>query len=319
MLAYAFRRVLLAIPTAWLVVTLIFVALYVLPGDPVDALVDVNKQFVSPEYLAQIRKELGLDLPPVTRYLRYLSHVVRGDLGTSWTTRRAVMTEIRARMRPTMDLALGGMVASVVIGVPLGVAAALRRNSALDLSVTTLSVVGMAAPNFWLAMILIYVLAFRLGLFPIVGGTRGGSVVSDLWHLVLPSLAIAGNSAGLIVRMTRSSMLEVIGSEYIRTARAKGLPGAIVILKHALRNAIIPVLAMAGVTFVYLLGGAVIIEAVFGRQGLGSLILRAIVDRDAPLLQGTILVFTLLIVIANALLDLLFALVDPRIAQARTG
>jgi ABC-type dipeptide/oligopeptide/nickel transport system permease component len=312
---FAIKRILAALPTALLVITFIFIALYILPGDPVEALVDVDKGMVTEEYLDQIREELGLNDPPAIRYINYLKKVVTLDFGNSWKTRRPVIMEIRVRLIPTISLAISGVLISLFAGIPLGVISALKRNKLPDYLLTILSVGGMAAPNFWLALLLLYLFAFKIPLFPVLGQGDSQDPLSFLWHLALPAIALGGHSAGLITRMTRSSMLEVLNSEYVRTARAKGVHNRQVILRHALSNALIPIVSMAGLTFVFLLGGSVAIETVFAREGLGALILRSITDRDAPLLQGTMVIFILMIVIGNAALDIIYALIDPRITH----
>jgi ABC-type dipeptide/oligopeptide/nickel transport system permease component len=315
LLKQALRRIFMALPTLWLVLTIVFLALYLLPGDPVEALVDVNSEYVGQEYIEQLREELGLNKPLHIRYFEYLKGLIRGDLGYSWKTKRPVTTEIGSRIVSTLYLAIGGVFVSLAAGIPLGIAAALRRNRPPDYILTVLSVIGMAAPNFWLAMLLIYFLSFKLGWFPIIGEGDTSDPVSVVKHLVLPSLAIGAYSTGLITRMTRSSMLDVLSSDYVRTARAKGLRERRVLYLHALRNALLPVVSMAGISFIYLLSGSVVIEAVFARDGLGTLTLRAIKDRDAPLLQGTVLFFVGSIVIASAFLDLVYLLLDPRISH----
>lgn len=315
LLYYGLKRVLFAVPTVIVLVSLIFVALQILPGDPVEALVDTSRGNISDEYLQQLRIERGLDQPPHVRYASYMVGLLRGDLGTSWKTLRPVATEIQARLVPTVLLGVAGVAVSLVAGVPAGIMAALQRNRLPDYVLTVLSVTAMAAPSFWLAMLFIYVFAFKLRLFPILGVGDPSDPLSVLHHLMLPAFAIGAYSAGLITRIARSSMLEVLESDYVRTARAKGLRHRRVIYVHALRNALVPVLSMAGVSFVYLLAGSVVIETVFGREGLGTLTLRAIQDRDAPLLQGTMVVFIIMIVCANVVLDILYAVVDPRITH----
>jgi len=312
---YVIRRFLMALPTAWLVITFVFVALYILPGDPVEALVDVERGGVSEEYLEQLRERMGLNDPPHIRYFKYFGGLLRGDLGTSWKTQRPVTTEIGVRLVSTLSLAVSGVFISLLLGIPLGVLSALNRNKLTDYILTFFSVTGMAAPNFWMAMLLIYAFAFKIPAFPILGEGDLNEPLEYLRHLVLPALAIGAHSAGLITRMTRSSLLEVLRSDYVRTARAKGCNNRRAVFRHALRNALIPVISMAGLTFVFLLGGSIVIESVFAREGLGTLILRGIVDRDAPLLQGTIVVFVLFIILGNTFVDIIYSVIDPRIVH----
>lgn len=306
---HAGRRLLLLIPTLLGILLGVFLMLHLAPGDPVDAIIDTQAQYVPPERLEQIRKDLGLDRPLPVQFLRYLGQALRGDFGISYRTKQPVVDDIYRNFMPTVYLGATGMFVAILIGVPAGLISALKRNTTMDYLTLTAAMVGLSAPAFWLGILLLYVFAFRLHWFPIVGG-------DDLWsmltHLVLPATVVGLGLAALIARLTRSATLETLGQDYVRTARAKGLAERIVVLKHVLRNAAIPVTAAAGTMFANLLTGAVVVEIVFSRRGLGWLMITAINSRDFQLTQLLILVFGTAIVLVNLATDLLLTVLDPR-------
>ena len=311
MLAFVLRRFLLACFSVFLAAVLVFCALLAIPGDPATAILGLNP---SPQALAAVRQQLGLDEPPVTRFLGWFGGVLRGDFGTSINYRTPVRALIAERLWVSLPLALAGMLVACIIALPLGIWAALRRGSWLDPLVVSAAQLGAAVPSFWLGLLLILLFSVRLGWLP-----SGGFVpwaenpVGTLRSLVLPTLALGLGQAAVITRMTRSAMLETLSQDYVRTAKAKGLPGRTVVLKHGLRNALVTLLTVLGLSFSQVLVGAIVIEQVFALPGLGRLALTAIGTRDFPLLQGEVLVYASIIVLLSFLVDLAYGVLDPRI------
>ena len=304
MLTYLARRLLAVIPVLFGVTLAVFSMLFLVPGDPVKMML---AEFVTtPAQIEQMRAQLHLDEPILKQYGRFVGNAVRGDLGTSIRSRRAVSTEIGENVGSTAQLALASMAVAIAIGVPLGLMAALLRNSWLDAGSMIVALLGVSMPSFWLGLLLIFTFSLHLGWFPATGG-------GDLWHLVLPSVTLGMIASAIIARLTRSSMLEVLGQDYVRTARAKGLAWWGVVVRHALKNALIPVITIFGLQFGNLLAGAVIVETVFSRPGLGRLIVGGILAKDFPLVQGTVLFVATAYVMINVLVDLTYAFVDPRI------
>ncbi len=303
MTVYVARRVLLLIPVLLGVSLASFGLLQLVPGDP--ALVLAGEE-ATEEVLARIRQEHGLDRPLPVQFLVYLRNAVRGNLGVSIQSRQPVATLIGQRFPFTLRLALLAILVSAALGVVAGVVAATRRNSAVDLVALLGSLVGISMPIFWLGLLAILVFAVRLHWFP-----AGGSGTAA--HLVLPAVVLGAASSGVIARMTRASMLEVLRQDYVRTARAKGVRERAVVYRHALKNAMIPILTVFGLEFGYNLGGAVLTETVFSLPGAGRLIVEGIFARDYPVVQGAMLVVATTFVLVNLLTDLAYALVDPRI------
>ena len=304
MLTYLARRLLAVIPVLFGVTLAVFSMLFLVPGDPVKMML---AEFVTtPAQIEQMRAQLHLDEPILKQYGRFVGNALRGDLGTSIRSRRAVATEIGENVGSTAQLALASMAVAIAIGVPLGLMAALLRNSWLDAGSMIVALLGVSMPSFWLGLLLIFTFSLHLGWFPATGG-------GDLWHLVLPSVTLGMIASAIIARLTRSSMLEVLGQDYVRTARAKGLAWWGVVVRHALKNALIPVITIFGLQFGNLLAGAVIVETVFSRPGLGRLIVGGILAKDFPLVQGTVLFVATAYVMINVLVDITYAFVDPRI------
>ncbi len=304
MLIYVGRRILAVVPVLFGVTLAVFSMLFLVPGDPVKIML---AEFVTtPDQIAQMRAQLHLDEPVLKQYGRFVANALRGDLGVSIRSRRPVATEIIENIGSTGQLALASMVVAIGLGVPLGLLAALGRNSWLDVAAMVVALLGVAMPSFWLGFLLIFVFSLHLGWLPATGG-------GDLLHLVMPAVALGMIAAAIIARLTRSSMLEVLGQDYVRTARAKGLGSASVIVRHALRNALIPVVTVFGLQFGNLLAGAVIVETVFSRPGLGRLIVGGILAKDFPLVQGTVLFVAAAYVLINVVVDVAYAYVDPRI------
>ncbi|MFQ5657495.1 MAG: ABC transporter permease [Candidatus Methylomirabilales bacterium] len=302
---YLLGRFVQAVPVLLGVTLITFLLTHLALGDPVRARMG---QRADPEMVAKIRTEYGLDKPLWTRYTLYMGKLLGGDLGYSYRQGRPVTRIVAERLPATVRLAVVAMVIAVILGMGAGTIAAVRHNTFWDLSMMTLSLVGISTPVFWLGMMLILVFAVHLGWFPI-SGYGGGSMK----HLVLPALTLGALQAGYIARMTRSALLEVLRQEYVRTARAKGLRESVVILKHTLWNAILPVLTLAGIGLGDLLVGAPLTETVFAWPGLGRLLVAAVGNRDIPVVLGATLLFALIYLGANLLVDLGYALVDPRV------
>ena len=304
MLIYIARRVLAVAPVLFGVTLAVFSMLFLVPGDPVKIML---AEFVTtPEQIERMRAQLHLDEPVLQQYGRFVGNALRGDLGTSIRSRRPVTQEISDNLASTAQLALASMAVAVALGIPLGLIAALVRNSWLDVASMGVALLGVSMPSFWLGLLLIFTFSLHLGWFPATGGR-------DFLHLVLPAVTLGAIASAIIARLTRSSMLEVLGQDYVRTARAKGLTGWSVALRHALKNALIPVLTIFGLQFGNLLAGTVIVETVFSRPGLGRLIVGGILAKDFPLVQGTVLFVATVYVLINVVVDVTYAVADPRI------
>jgi ABC-type dipeptide/oligopeptide/nickel transport system permease component len=303
MTAYLIKRFLLAIPVLLLTALLVFSALHLAGGDPVMLLVHPT----APQYVREaVRAKLGLDKPLPVQFVIYMSHVLRGDLGRSILSRREVSELILEKLPVTVELGVASLALAYLLSIPLGAIAALNRNSFLDWSSMVVALIGVSMPGFWLGLILIFTFAVHFRWFPPTGH-------ASLKHLVLPALALGLPRVGRMARITRSSLLEVVGQDYIRTARAKGLAERAVVLRHALRNALIPIISLMGLDLGYIVGGSVVIEHVFARPGIGDMMLRAIYSRDFPVLQGSMFVLALAIILANIIADVAYVIVDPRI------
>ncbi|NIO70537.1 MAG: ABC transporter permease subunit [Anaerolineae bacterium] len=303
MTTYLIKRFLLAIPVLLLTALLVFSALHLAGGDPVMLLVHPT----APDYVREaVRAKLGLDKPLPVQFVIYMSNVLRGDLGRSILSRREVSELILEKLPVTVELGVASLVLAYLLSIPLGAIAALNRNSFLDWSSMILALIGVSMPGFWLGLILIFTFAVHFRWFPPTGH-------ASLKHLVLPALALGLPRVGRMARITRSSLLEVVGQDYIRTARAKGLAERAVVLRHALRNALIPIISLMGLDLGYIVGGSVVIEHVFARPGIGDMMLRAIYSRDFPVLQGSMFVLALAIILANIIADVAYVIVDPRI------
>ncbi len=316
-MGYILRRFFTLLITLWLVSLVTFVILQVIPGDPAQLILGTE---APPEALRTLRVQLGLDRPWPLRYLAWLGGALRGDLGVSLRQERPVASLIAERLPVTLSLACLVMLIALALSLPLGILAAVRWRSPLDYAVLVLSQVGVAVPSFWLGIVLI--LAFGLGLRVLPTGGYVGwaeSPAQALRHLALPSLSLGLVMAALLTRMTRAAMLEVLGQGYVLTARAKGLRERAVVMRHALKNALIPVVTLVGLQFGFLVGGSIVIEQVFALPGVGRLLLTAIYTRDLPLIQGIVLFVTTGVVVSNFLVDALYAFLDPRIRVSRGG
>jgi peptide/nickel transport system permease protein len=303
MLSYLIRRVLLAIPVLLLTALLVFSALHLSGGDPVMMLVPA----IAPQETRDaVRAKMGFDKPLPVQFLTYMSNVLRGDFGRSILSRRPVSELILEKLPVTVELGVASLALAYLLSIPLGTIAALNRNSFLDWSSMILALIGVSMAGFWLGLLLIYAFAVNLRWFPPTG-------YGTIRHLVLPALALGLPRVGRIARITRSSLLEVIEEDYIRTARAKGLRERAVVFRHALRNALIPIISLLGLDLGYIVGGSVVIEHVFARPGIGDMMLRAIYSRDFPVLQGSMFVLALAVILSNITADVLYTFIDPRI------
>lgn len=306
MARYIARRVLVSVPILLLVVTLVFLAFQFIPGDPARMYAGDTAPL---EVVEQVRRELGLDQPPPVQYLNYLQRLARGDLGKSITTRRLVIEELGSRFLNTVQLALVSIVFATVVGMSLGIAAAVWHGGAVDYLVSLFVLFGISIPVFWLGLLMMYLFSVELKWLPSAG--------NQTWqHFVMPTLTLSTFTVAFITRMTRSSMLEILRQDFVRTARAKGLPETVVVGWHALRNALLPVVTVVGLRFGYLLGGAVVTESVFAWPGLGRLLVSAVGTRDIPVVQGALLVFATAFVLVNLVVDVLYSVLDPRIRHA---
>jgi len=311
---YIARRLLAALVTLWLVTLVTFLVLRVIPGNPAAVIVGTEG---SAEAMAAIETRLGLNQPLPVQYLDWLGDVARGDLGTSFRFQRPVGQLIWERLPVTLSLTVLAMLIALSIALPLGMAAATRHNSLFDYLTLIVAQIGLAVPFFWLGILGILLFALKLGWLP-TGGYVGWEAgpVAVLRHLLLPSVTLAIALLAILTRMTRSSALDVLNQDYIRTARAKGLPTRTVMMRHAMKNALLPVVTVAGLQVANLLAGSIIVEQVFSLPGLGRLVLFAVGNRDWPLIQGLVLFIAGLVVAINLLVDLLYRYLDPRISLA---
>ena len=311
MLSYFLRRLLMAIPVMFFVAVFVFLLLRLTPGDPALAIAGDE---ATPEQLAQIRDSLGLNEPLVTQFVTWIGAMAQGDFGQSLISRQPVLTLIGQRLGPTISLALVAMAMTILISLPMGVLSAWRHGGLTDRAVMAVSVIGFSVPIFVIGYVLINIFAVNLRWFPVQGYKPLADGVGPFFHRIfLPGLALASIYIALVSRMTRASMLEVLREDYVRTARAKGLPEVVVLFRHALRNAAIPILTVIGTGFAMMISGVVVTETVFNIPGLGRLVVDAVLARDYPLIQAIILLTAGTYVLINLLIDLSYALTDPRI------
>ena len=310
MTAFLVRRIGLGFVTLFSVLTIVFVIVRILPGDP--AMLILGDQ-ASQEAIAALHVRLGLDQPIAVQYLQFLSHALRGDWGVSMVSGRPVLAEVLNVLPWTLELTIVSLALGVVIGVPLGVWAAVRRNTLADYLVRVLSLAGLSFPAFVAAIILLFLFAIEFRWFPVISA-RKGSLGAWTQSITLPAISLGLNAAAYITRVTRSAMLEVLSEDYVRTARAKGAPQRVVIWRHALGNAMIPIITVCGLYLSTLIGNSVLTEIVFSRPGLGKLIVGALSQRDYTTLEGMMVVYTFAVVIANLIADLAYGLADPRVS-----
>jgi ABC-type dipeptide/oligopeptide/nickel transport system permease component len=308
MLAYLLRRFAASLAVLALVSLGTFMMVHLVPGDPVRAMLGEGGQTTA-EDIEQMRRQLGLDRPLPVQYLDYVTRAVRGDFGQSIRTDRPVITEIRAQLPATIQLAAAAFVVATVVGIGLGALAATHHNSWLDNVGMMVALLGVSVPSFWLGLLLIFIFSLRLGWLPAAG--MGG-----ISHLILPALTLGLWAAGIIARLTRSSLLEVLRQDYMVTARSKGMSERAVLVRHAFRNALVPIVTIVGLQIGTMLSGAIIVETVFARSGLGRLVMTAIVGKDFPMVQGIVLFSAVIYVAMNLLVDISYAVLDPRIRYA---
>lgn len=311
MIAYLSRRFAGMVVVMLMVAAIVFVIARVVPGDPAAVMLGSN---ATPADVAALRTQLGLDQPLPVQFALYVRDILSFNLGNSIFLNRPVVDAMLERAELTSWLTGLSVAIAVLIGVPVGVLAAVRRGTMLDQAVTAVSMLAASLPSFWVGLTLIEYFAVRLGWFPVAGyGNPGAGLGERLHHLILPAIALGLPNSALIIRFTRTSMLDVLHEDYVRTARAKGLGPWAVIIKHAFRNALIPVLTVIGLTIATLIGGAIVTETVFGLPGVGNLIVSAVLRRDYPVIQGALLIISGLYVLINMAVDLLYAVVDPRV------
>ncbi|RIK45676.1 MAG: hypothetical protein DCC58_05730 [Chloroflexi bacterium] len=303
MVRFIYTRLLLMIPVLFLVSIAVFMMIHLIPGDPVSVI--MGESGASAEQQEAVREQLGLNDPLPTQYVNFIRGMATGDVA-SLRTRQPVIDIFRNLFPRTMQLAFTALGLAILIGVPIGIYAATHQHKPGDYVSMVISFVGVSVPNFWLAMILIYIFAIRLGWLPATGG--------EGWkRLIMPAFVLAVQQAALIARLVRANMIEVLGDDYIKTARSKGLSEGPVILRHALRNALIPTVTILGLNFGYLLSGAAVVETVFARPGIGRIIVEGILNKDFPLVQGMVLLTATVYLLVNLLTDLSYAVIDPRI------
>ncbi len=313
--SYLLQRLLVTLPTLFGVSVLVFLTLHLTPGDPAQVILGPKATAAA---LTDLRRDLGLDQPVYIQYGRWIAGVVSGDWGRSIQLKTAVLPLVWTHFRATLILAVASMLLAASSGIFLGVVSAVRAGRPLDRAAIVTTLVGYSLPAFFLGLLLQLAFGLQLGWLPVTGmyQPEGGGLRDLLAHLVLPAVTLAAGIGALIARMTRATMLEVLSQDYVRTAHAKGLRRAVVVSRHALRNAFIPILTILGLQVGYVLGGAVLVEEVFGWPGIGTLAVNAILARDFPLVQGVTLLVALTYVVSNLLTDLLYTLVDPRISYA---
>ncbi len=303
MIRYIGKRLLFALPALWVIVTLVFLLVHIVPGDPVEQMLGEGARA---EDLQQLRHALGLDVPIGTQYAHYLAGILRGDLGESFRFQQPVTKVVIDHYPATLELAIVALIVCILIGIPAGVLAAERRATATDHAVGVFTLLGLSIPNFALGPVLILIFSVILGWLPVSG--RGGPA-----HLILPAVTLGAGLAAILTRMVRTSVMEELSSDYVRTARAKGLSSSAVLFRHAFRNALIPILTILGLQFGTLLAGTIVTETIFSWPGIGRLAVQAIGARDYPLLQGCVLLIAVSYVIVNLLTDMVYAAVDPRV------
>jgi len=310
---FILRRLVLLVPLLLAVSLVTFVLIRLVPGDPVTAQFGADPGRMTAAQLQELRQQLGLNDPLPVQYLRYVGTLLQGNFGRSVSTQREVGPDLLTRLPATAELAAASMLVVVVIAMPLGIISATHRGRWQDNVAMGISLFGVSMPSFWVGIMLILLFSLQLGWLPSVGQGQNQGPGGALKALILPALTLGTGLAGLVTRVTRSSLLEVLGDDYVRTARSKGLSGSAVLFRHALANALIPIITVLGVQFASLLSGAVIVETIFAWPGIGRFAVDGILRRDYPVIMGTVLVFATIFVVANLIVDVIYGLVDPRI------
>lgn len=310
MIRHIIRRLLLAIPTLFAVVTIIFLVVRVVPGDPARA---VLGDYASEETIEAYREQMGLNETLLVQYKNYMLGLLQGDLGDSLVNRQPAWGQIQELLPHTLELALAAVIIALAIGIPLGVVSAMKQNTGLDYVTRVVSLAGLSAPAFYIGLLLMYFFSAKLGWFPAIGAGDFSDPLDNLHRLVLPAVTLGMVETAYVTRMTRSVMLNVLNDDYIRTARAKGLAEPRVMRGHALRAAMVPIVSLVGIFTIGLIGGSVLTEQVFGRQGLGSRLVGATQQFDYNMVQAIMVVYALIIVIINIIVDIIYTYVDPRV------
>ena len=312
MLRFILKRLLLAIPTLFAVLTIIFLLMRVAPGDPAYA---VLGDYATDDAVAALRTQMGLDKPIWSQYVTYMGGVLRGDLGDSLVTRQPAWVQIRTVLPYTLQLTIAAIIIALSIGIPAGVITAVRQNTWVDYLVRVLSLAGLSAPAFYIGLLLMYLLSAKAGWFPAISTAGFNEPGKNLHALILPAFTLGLVETAYVTRMTRSVMLNVLADDYVRTARAKGLANRTVLMRHALRPGMMPIVALIGIFTIGLIGGSVLTEEVFARPGLGKLMVGATTRRDYTLLQAIMVVYALIIVIVNIIVDIIYTWADPRVKR----
>lgn len=310
MIGYTIRRILIAIPTLLIVLTITFVLIRIAPGDPAEVRLG---DYASKEAVEALRAEMGLNKPIWIQYLDALKGLLQGDFGRSMVNGRPISRDLTRSLPYTLELTLVGIIFGALLGIPTGVYTALKRNTLADYIGRTLSLGGLSFPTFYLGILLMLLFAIKIPIFPVVGGGDLDNLAKNLYHLFLPGLTLGLIMTAYVTRMTRSSVLNILNEDYVRTARAKGLAERKVIYKHLLRNALLPITALIGVYAIVLIGGSVMVEIVFSRPGLGRMMIGALKQRDYTTLQAVMITFTSFVVLINLLTDLMYGFIDPRV------
>ncbi|MEK5331694.1 MULTISPECIES: nickel ABC transporter permease [unclassified Lysinibacillus] len=303
MTLFILKRIVQIVPVTLGVTLVVFLIMQMIPGDPALILAGEG---ASNETVEELRENLGLNKPLYVQYGEYINNLLHGDMGNSLKNKQPVLEEITARLPITIELAIYSILITIVLGLIAGIISAIRPYSILDVGLMIVALLGISLPSFWLGILLMYVFSVQLHWLPVAGWESAK-------HIILPAITLGAGGAAIVARMTRSSMLEVVNQDYIRTAKAKGLKGYVIILKHALRNALIPVITVVGLQFGTLLGGTVLVESVFAVNGLGRMIVDAIRTRDIPIVQGGVLVASLIFVVINLFVDILYRIFNKRI------
>ncbi len=303
MIRYVVQRVLAALVTIWIATIAVTLLIHAVPGDPVRIM--YAKFQSTPEQIEAVRTALGLDQPIYIQYGMYVGRLLEGDLGRSIVGNQPVLDILLTRFPPTLLLATTSLAIAVIIGLSLGFLAAYKRGTIIDVGAMIIAILGVSMPHFWLGLLLLFFFALQLGWLPVAG--------SDWRSLILPALTLGLANAAVLARLTRSAMIDIFDQDFVRTARAKGLPKTVVLYRHALRAGLVPIVSMMGLQFAYMMGGAIVVENVFAWNGVGRLAIEAVFARDYPLIQGFILFFATVVVVVSLIIDLLYAALDPRI------
>jgi len=309
MLNFILRRLIMLVPVLLIVSFMSFSLIYLAPGDPAEILMTSPQGGVDQKAVEEFRLKMGLDQPLYIQYLKWLNRAVRGDLGYSYMTGQDVFGEILESFGPTLELAIASLIISIALALPLGILSALNRKSIIDYIGMLMALIGVSIPNFWLAYLLLLLFSVSLGWLPVAGFGSNG----DIEHLILPAFTLGISAAAVTSRMIRSSMLEVMSQDYITAARARGLSESVIVMRHALKNAFIPVITVIGLNIGHLLNGSVVVETIFAWPGIGRLMVWSIYDRDYPMIQGCILFVALIFLTVNLIVDITYHYLNPRI------